>query len=109
MARILLGNGSETVGKELAQLLTNRGHRVTTCFAGNSLDDVMRRLGHEFEIVILDVSSNDFQARNDLAVIKHHKMHGGPKPMLLCVSRVYHGPRFELELEQKGARVVYVR
>jgi hypothetical protein len=31
------------------------------------------------------------------------------RPMLLCVSGNYRGPKFELELERKGARVVHVR
>jgi hypothetical protein len=109
VAQILLGNSSETVGEGLATLLTNKGHRVTPCAADHSLEDTLRRRGREFEIVILDVSNNDAQTRSDLAAVKRYKMRHGPKPMLLCVSRIYRGPGFELDLECKGARVVYVR
>jgi hypothetical protein len=109
VAQILLGNSSETLGESLATLLTNRGHRVTPSSADHSLEDTLRRRGWEFEIVILDVSNNDAQTQHDLAAVKRYKMRHGPKPMLLCVSRVYRGPGFELELECRGARVVYVR
>jgi len=55
-----------------------------------------------FDLVILDVSVQCRDAGKLLEGLKRYRDAHGPRPMTLCVSRVYRGPRFELDLEQQG-------
>lgn len=93
----------------LTELLRQRGYRVSAYSREESLLECLSRFGREIDLVILDVSGNDPEVRNYLAEIVRYRAQHGHRPMVLCVSRVYRGPQFELELERKGARVVYVR
>ncbi len=108
-ARILLVQFDEAWEARLAETLRQRGHSVTTHCREECVSEHLSELGHEIELVILDVSKGDDETWSIVAEIRQYRTQYGPKPMLLCVSRVYRGPRFELELERKGARVVYVR
>ncbi len=108
MALILLTNFDEPSAHRLADLLTRRGHRVNKC---STFDGVqfLEASDHDLDLIILDVSHDDRETQNQLAEIRHYRAQHGPRPMLLCVSRLYRGARFQLDLESKGARVVYVR
>jgi hypothetical protein len=59
-------------------------------------------------LIVLDASENDRVVHDQLAEIRRYRAQHGHRPTVLCVSRVYRGPLVELELERRGARVIYV-
>jgi len=108
MAQILLVHFDELTARRLAEFLETRGHRVNTLDPAQSLEHILDDKVRGFDLVILDVSVQCRDAGKLLEGLKRYRDAHGPRPMTLCVSRVYRGPRFELDLEQQGARVVYV-
>lgn len=109
MAAIVLVKFDPRSAITVAQLFRGRRHRVMVCDADQSLAPVLKRRDTSPDLVVLDVSTDDQNTRKYLEEIKRFRAQHGPRPMLLCVSGIYRGPRFELELEKRGARLVYVR
>lgn len=109
MGKILLANFEEEAGARLAAFLRNERHDVSTAVDNEPLLPFTGTSDSVPDLVILDVSQNDRRVRNLLDQICSHRIKHGPRPMLLCISRAYRGAQFELDLERKGARVVYVR
>jgi DNA-binding NtrC family response regulator len=107
MATILLVNFAGEQGARLAAFLRNERHEVSVAYGNPQFSEMIRQYGTT-DLVILDVSFREGSTRNLLGQIVSHRVQAGPRPMLLCVSRVYRGPQFELELERKGARLVYI-
>jgi DNA-binding response OmpR family regulator len=108
MAKILLANFEEEAGVRLSVFLRNEHHEVCLAFENDSFSQMLRRCGPATDLLILDVSRREKYTRDLLAQITSHRVQYGPRPMLLCISRAYRGAQFELDLERKGARVVYV-
>lgn len=108
MAKILLANFDEEAGVRLTVFLRNEHHEVRLAFENESFSQMLQRCGPAIDLLILDVSRRERYASGLLAQIASHRIQYGPRPMLLCISRAYRGAQFELDLEQKGARVVYV-
>lgn len=108
MAQILLVKINEFEARRLTEFLIVRGHRVTVFEPTQSLVRLLGELGQNLDLVILDVSLQGPEAGRYLEELKLYRAAHGPRPMILCVSHVYRGPRFELDLERQGARVVYV-
>jgi hypothetical protein len=106
VAEILLVKFDQVTEGRLAELFGCRGHHATTYSGDQPLSRLLRR--HGFDLVILDVSCDCAITRKHVGVVSASREQNGLRPMLLCVSRVYRGPQFELELERAGARVVYV-
>jgi len=106
VAEILLVKFDQVTEGRLAELFGCRGHHAITHSGDQPLSQVLRRRG--FDLVILDVSCDYSITRKHVAAVRARREQHGLRPMLLCVSRVYRGPQFELELEREGARVVYV-
>ena len=109
MAKILLANFDEEAGVRLTAFLRNEHHEVRSALENESFSQMLQRCGHTTDLLILDVSRRERYARDLLTQVTSHRIQYGPRPMLLCISRAYRGAQFELDLEQKGARVVYVR
>jgi DNA-binding response OmpR family regulator len=109
MAEILLVKFDKVTVERLAEFLQRRGHCITTHSGDESLAQTLRGYSRGFDLVILDVACDEAVTRKHIAAVRAIREKRGPRPMLLCVSWVYRGPRFELELERQGARVVYVR
>jgi|HubBroStandDraft_1064217.scaffolds.fasta_scaffold1238499_2 DNA-binding response OmpR family regulator len=109
MAKILLANFDEEAGVRLTAFFRNERYEVRPAFEDESLSQMLRRCGPATDLLILDVSRREKYARDLLAQITAYRLQHGPRPMLLCVLRAYRGAQFELDLERKGARVVYVR
>jgi DNA-binding response OmpR family regulator len=108
MAKILLANFDEQAGISLAAFLRNEHHDVYVALEDQAFSQLLGRYGTATDLVILDVSSRKKHSYDLLAQIASRRVQHGPRPMILCISRVYRGPQFELDLERKGARVVYV-
>lgn len=108
MSEVLLLNFDPILAPRLADSLARLGHRVTVHTGHEALSMKLRRES-SFDLAILDVSESSTSVRRNLIELQTYRAGHGVRPMVLCVSRVYRGPRFELELERKGARVAYVR
>jgi DNA-binding response OmpR family regulator len=98
----------QVTGERLAEFLGYRGYRAAIHSGDQPLLQILQKHPRGFDLVILDVSCDDAVTRKHIAAVRARREQYGLRPMLLCVSRVYRGPRFELELEREGARVVYV-
>ena len=109
MARIVIVQFDQRVAITVAQLLRGRRHQVTVCESGGGHAPVLGSCDTCPDLIVLDVSTDGPSTRKLLEEINRFRAQNGPKPMLLCVSSVYRGPRFEFELERKGGRLVYVR
>jgi DNA-binding response OmpR family regulator len=106
MATIVVSNFAEAPAARLADLLRLRGNRVLVC---DHTQSISRSIGStDVDLIILDVSKDDAHVRERLAEVRHCRERRGIKPLLLCVSMIYRGARFELDLERKGARFLYV-
>lgn len=108
MARVVLANFDAESGAQLVQLLKRNRHSATLLPA-TAPDDVERTISRATcDLILLDVSCDDRPTHALLGEIVRRRAELGLRPMLLCVARVYRGPRFELDLERKGARLAYV-
>ena len=70
---------------------------------------VLKNRNEEFDVLILDLSANrpdDWQTLDQICRLTATKM---PPQMILCFSTVFRGARMKLEVERRGARLVYVR
>ena len=93
----------------MREIFRQKGHRVSAYAGDKPLAEHLSKLMDEVDLIVLDASGNDRIVHDRLGEIRRYRVRHGHRPTVLCVSRVYRGPQFELELERKGARVVYVR
>ena len=109
VARILLVKFDDESAARLAGVLRSRSHCVTVLSAKHRVGQTLGRCLSELDLVILDASLDDRDTWRIVAEVTRHRAERGLRPMLLCATRVYRGPRFELELERKKARLIHVR
>jgi len=105
MARILLIKFEEATAQRLAAVFEVRRHRVRTYDGPFAPYESLEAEGQD--LIVLDVSADDADVTKCLTELQRYRAAHGPRPMILCASRVYRGPRFELDLEKRGARLVY--
>jgi hypothetical protein len=108
-AQILLVNFDEASEERLREIFRQKGHCVSAYAGDKPLAEHLWKLSDDVDLIVLDVSGKDRVVRNQLGEIGRYRAQHGHRPTVLCVSRIYRGPQFELELEREGARVVYVR
>jgi hypothetical protein len=108
MARIVIGGFDQPTAAQLAMRLRVGRHDVRICEAISDCDRHIIDLGAEIDLVVMDGTADPGLVDECFKGIADLYARRGRRPMLLCVSRVYHGPRFEMDLENKGARLVYV-
>jgi hypothetical protein len=108
MANILLVNFDEERALRLAAFLRTERYEVRINLEAEKFPQMLKRHVCEIDLVILDASHREKYVRYLLTEIASYRARNGPRPMVLCISRVYRGPRFQLDLERKGARLVYV-
>lgn len=108
MAQILFFDPHEEDAMELARRLKAKHHTVTSCTKAKELIQHLKCHAASFDVVILDVSAQtlDLQILNGVNCMV---LKAGQAPAVVCVSRVYKGPQMQLQIERKGARLVYVR
>lgn len=106
MARVLLFDVNHRYEATIPPLFEQYHH---TTFVATELQEVLSRLLGEnqtYDVVIVDMSRNrdsDWQNVNAISAALR-----APKPMMLCVSDAYVGPRMKLEVENKGGRLVWI-
>lgn len=107
MARILLISPDETEQVRLATELRRRSHSVR--MAGRCDSAALGSEGEQqpVEIVVCDVTGLDEAGRRELREFAEFVRQHPASIFMLCYSRIYRGPRFELEMERLGARFVY--
>jgi DNA-binding response OmpR family regulator len=108
-ARILLVNFDEASEGRLKEIFRQKGYRISPYTCKEPLAEHLSKLRDDVDLIILDASGNDPLVHDQLGEVRRYRAQHGHRPTVLCVSRVYRGPQVELELERKGARVVYVR
>lgn len=104
MANILISGFEPDAAAQLDHLLRARRHCVQI-IAGD-LEPRSNRY-QDVDLMILGVSGAGILTEIS-DYLMSHKESGAVPPSLLCVARVYQGPRLELEVEKKGARLVYL-
>jgi len=109
MARILLLSPDEPSARDLALFLEKKSHRVSVHCERRAFIDSPKQDLSSVDIVILDMSANRPDDWNALDCVCKWAGTIDSKLMTLCLSRVYRGPKFELDVERRGARLVYVR
>jgi hypothetical protein len=108
MAKIVLINFTEPLLTRLIAVLRIERHEVLGALPGQSYARWVRRQPEGADLAILDVSCRDKFFGPALDELVVYRAQHGPRPMILCISRVYRGPQFELDIENKGARLIYV-
>jgi DNA-binding response OmpR family regulator len=109
MATILLIGSDREYQENLASKLRTRGHAVL--MADNlrlSSTDGNDRMS-SVEIVVFDVTHFNEDGKRQLRTICQQPRQDGFPVLVLCYSKVYRGPLFELDIERIGARFVYPR
>ena len=107
MAIILLVDSDLAHMTKLASALRECGHRVITPTTTDVAAMAFHRVAADLAIVELS-HVNDDRWRELRRICQLQTEDGLPIPVVCC-SRVYHGPRFELDIERLGARFVYER
>src|SRR5580704_17356594 len=106
MARILLFDPDENHAKTVVSALEGSGHKVSVCASKHEAFNRVRIA--QFNVIILDFSNRpedwDFLGR-----VCSWTVASVPKPGILCLARSNWGPGVKLQVERKGARLVYER
>jgi hypothetical protein len=108
MARILVGGFDQPTAAVLALQFQARRHDVWIFEGIDGCDRHITEHGMEVDLVVVDGTASPNQVESCFRNIAKRCPNREPRAMLLCVTRVYHGPRFEINLENEGARLVYV-
>jgi hypothetical protein len=107
MATILLIGSDQTDQENLAATLRARGHSVLLTENWHfSSTDFNARLSSA-DIAIVDVTRLDEDSLRQLRHICLRTRQDQFPVHVLCYSRTFRGPRFELDIERLGARFVY--
>ena len=107
MARILLYDPDENHAHELVGELK---HRRFYCEVFHHRRDFLARLKrgrNDFDILMLNLAFDTPKEWELLDMCGQLIKGCSSQSRLLCVSRVYRGPRTRLEAELRGARIVY--
>jgi DNA-binding response OmpR family regulator len=107
MATILLIGSDQTNQENLASTLRARGHSVMTADWSRLQSADWNTRMSAAEIAMFDVTQLDEDSRRQLRRICQWPRQDGFPILVLCYSRAYRGPRFELDIERMGARFVY--
>jgi len=106
VARVLLAGFDKDMANELALLFARLGHQIVILPATAAPYELSG--SGEVDMIVLEVSIETGLVKSVLAAKAESDQPVPGPPILLCVSRVYRGPRFELDLERRGGRLVYV-
>lgn len=108
MARIILIDSDETHARAVAAALARRDHQLTVVPHAR---DLFHRLDNE-QIQFAVVVFNFFNRPEDwdsLDRLRKLTLTWLPKPGILCTSRLKWGTDVRLQVERRGARLVYER
>jgi hypothetical protein len=108
VARILLAGFGTEAAASLATLLEARRHTVEVCGGIAQSCRLIEQANTAIDLIILEVSL--YRTPSFMLAIKSIKSHLGcfSLPIVLCVSTIFRGAQFEIELERQGARLVYL-
>jgi hypothetical protein len=107
MATILLVGGNRVDHENLAAKLRMRGHVVLMAdYRELPLVNWSTPMA-SVEIVVFDVTNFDDDDKRKVRSICQQPRQDGHPALVLCYSRSYRSPGFELDIERLGARFVY--
>jgi hypothetical protein len=106
--RIVLANFDTHEGIGLAAFLSGRRRGICIVSSEASNPEHLAKEIMPTDLLIMDATGNGQFVLDFLEKVKGHRIHENLLPAVLCVSRVYRGARFELELTRKGATLVYL-
>lgn len=108
VGKVLLIDSDVQHAERLRQLLASRNLTVRLVQDVAQAELVLRSPAAECEIVVINVSDAAQPWMTILEKLNEASRASGnaPLPLFLCVSARQREPRFELELERKGARYV---
>lgn len=109
MARILVYYPDECHARSLVAELKPRRFYLEAFHDSEELLVRLKQRGSEFDILILGMTNDGQRELQLLDACCEEKMDSAPNLNILCVSRIYHGPHLRLEVERRGARLVYER
>jgi hypothetical protein len=107
MATVLIVGNERESQTELAAILRARRHSVLISNYRELSLPTGSMIAAEIEIAIFEVTS----LNEDSTTILNQFCLGDlrqKRPLVLCYSRLNHGPKFELAMERLGVRFVYV-
>ena len=107
MATILLLNFDPIHGSRLAEVLRGRRHHVLNANNGEALPDKPYIDRYQIDLILWDLTHNKGEPWSRLHSLSTVRKANGYPALLLCYSRIYYGPSFELRIEKLGARIVY--
>ena len=118
MANFLLIKSDEILSNQLAFYLTRKRHSIEISNSRPEGLTKFRELASALDMVILDMTAQESeqgavgQLSATLAILDKIvvlKAECAAYAMILCLLNDYKGPQMELEIERRGAAVVYVR
>jgi hypothetical protein len=98
----LIGGFDESTATQLASLLRAGRHDVQICEVIQTCNRPITELDATIDLVVVDGTAGFSLVEKYFKSIACVYAGRGRRAMLLCVSRVYHGPRFEIDLESEG-------
>jgi DNA-binding response OmpR family regulator len=107
MAKILLIGSDETYQETLASKLQARGHAVFMPKPRRQWPADWNATMSSVDVVVFDVTLLNDDSKRQLQSICHWSRQDKFPVLVLCYTRVFRGPRFELEIERLGVRFVY--
>lgn len=109
MQRVIVFDRDFSQAEALAQALGTRGFSATPCKSHQELLAELIGAQPGFVIVVLDLSNNLPEGWTTLDLVNRMCSKEMTKRMIVCFSRVYLGPEVRIAVEEKGAKLVYVR
>ena len=106
MARLLLFDPDERHAKTVVSALESQSHKLTVCASRReTLGHIKTKLA-KFKVIILDFSNrpDDWEFLDRVCRLTITCV---PKPGLLCLARTNWGPHVRLQVERKGAKILY--
>jgi DNA-binding response OmpR family regulator len=105
MATILVVDVDQQHAEKLNSALRRRGHRVVNTDRKNAV--AIKESECQSDLVVFNISRTDNDVWQALRHVCNLRRTDGLPVLVLCYSKIYRGPRFELEVERLGARFAY--
>jgi CheY-like chemotaxis protein len=92
----------------LVRHLALHRYSITACSEPKETLVVLSRSDANFHVVVWNVTRVQWDCLDVLRTINElYRQSPRPRPRILCISVVYRGPQFRLDIERLGARLIY--
>lgn len=104
---ILLIDPDAAHRERLADRLRTYGYRVLVPDLNPESARLLESQALHADVAIFEVTKRDERIVKQLQKITRLRKCDGTPVLVLCCSRTYHGPRFQLQIEEMGGRYLY--